>query len=107
MIGLERYLLGDSRKLLSQLLEALVALDPLANGFDLIGRDAFTEVFAFEPSLQDIVGALAAGFALAGGFEELPAQMAAAKAVDGCHFLEDLPPTGLKFGQVRVHGDIV
>jgi hypothetical protein len=100
VIRLERYLLGDSRKLLGQLLESLVALDALANGLDLVGRDAFAEVFTFEPSLEDVVGALAAGFALAGGLEELLAEMAAAEAVNGGHFLEDLLPAELKFGQV-------
>ena len=96
MIRLERYLLGDSSKLLGQLLEPLVTLDALANGLDLVGRDAFAEVFAFEPSLEDVVGALAAGFALSGGLEELLAQMAAAEAVDGSHFLEDLLPAVLE-----------
>jgi hypothetical protein len=104
---LERYPLGDSSKLSGQLLEPLVTLDALANGLDLVGRDAFAEVFAIEPSLEDIVGALPAGFALAGGLEELPAQMAAAEAVDGGHFLEDLLPAVLELGQIGVRGCIV
>jgi hypothetical protein len=107
LIRLERYLLADSSKLLGQLLEPLVTLDALANRPDLVGRDAFAEVFTFEPSLEDVVGALTAGFALAGGLEELLAQMAAAKAVNGCHFLEDLLPTVLEIGQIGVHGHIV
>jgi len=35
-----------------------------------------------------------------GGRSKLLAQMAAAEAVDGCHFLEDLLPAMLEFGQV-------
>ena len=85
----------------------MVALDPLADRLDLIGRNALAEVFAAEPPLQDVVGTLANGFAAAGGLEELLAQVAAAKAVDGAHLLEDLLAALVPGGEVGVHVGIV
>ena len=96
-------LFGEGRELLRQPLEPFETLDALADGLDLIGGDTLAEIFALEPSLEDIVRPLAEGFALAGGFEELLAQMAAAETVDGRHLLEDLFPALLEFDQVGVH----
>src|SRR3972149_5201920 len=77
--GLQGGLLGEVDEIVGQLAEALVALDPLADRLDLIGRNALAEVFAAEPPLQDVVGTLANGFAAASGLEELLPKLASVK----------------------------
>ena len=102
--GLEGDLLADLHKLIGQLPEALVAFDSLADGFELIGRDAFAEVLAAEPTLQDVVRTPADGFAPLLGLEELLAEVPAAELIDGPHFLEDLLATLVETGEVVAHG---
>jgi len=101
---LEGDLLADIHKLIGQLPEALVALDSLADGFELIGGDTFAEVLAAEPPLQDVVRTPADGSAPLLGLEELFAQVPAAQLIDGPHFLEDLLATLVETREVFAHG---
>jgi hypothetical protein len=63
-------------------LETAVIVHLLLNLRGLIGRNAFTELFATEETLEDEVRA--ARFGLAGsGFKELFAQRASAQMING------------------------
>ena len=88
--GLQSDLLADIDELVGQPAEAFVAFDPLPDWFELIGSHTFAEVFAAEPSLQDVVGAPAYGLAALLGLEVLLAEVPATNPIDGAHFLEDL-----------------
>jgi hypothetical protein len=97
-------LLADVDELVGQPAETLVTGDPLPNGFQLIGGDAFAEVFAAEPPLQDVIRAPAEGLVSLLGLEELFAEVAPAHPIDGPHGLEDLLAALLELWEVGVHG---
>jgi len=97
-------LVGDTHKLFGQPLESLVVGD---QGFDLrglVGGDPFRELLALDVALQNVVRTL---LSLGGGvrlFEELTAEGATAKPVDGLHLLEDLVPALFELRKRVAHG---
>ena len=100
---LEGDLFTDVDKLVGQLAEAFVTINPLTDRSQLIGGDAFTKVLAAEPSLEDEVWPPADGLAPLLGLKELFAEVTATDPVDGTHFLEDLLTALLELREVGVH----
>jgi hypothetical protein len=68
-------------------LKAAVIVHLLLDLGGLLGRDAFTELFALKETLQDKVRAAALGLAWS-GLEELFAQGPAAEVINGLHILK-------------------
>ena len=98
-------LVGDADKLFGQLLKPFIVGD---QGFDvqgLVSGNAFRELLALDVALQDVVRTLWGGGA--GLLEELTAQGATAKPVDGFDLLEDLVPALCELRKRVRHGPIV
>lgn len=91
--GFQRDLFADIDELVSQLPEALVTIDPLADRFHLVGTDSLAKVLPLKPPLEHVVGPSADGFPTLLGLEVLLTEMAAANLIDLTHFLEDLLTT--------------
>jgi hypothetical protein len=85
-------LVGQAHELFGQCLEAPVVGHVLLHLLGLVSGDALGELLAVEVALEDVIGAALAGGEALGRAEELPAQRAAAEAVDGLHLLEDEVP---------------
>ena len=84
-------LVAQGDVLFGQGLEAAVILHVRSDLAGLVLGNALGELFAVEEALEEEIRAVFdRGFAL--GTEELLAQGAAAKAVDGLHLLEELLP---------------
>jgi hypothetical protein len=83
-------LFGDIDELVSQLPEALVTIDPLADRLNLVGPDSLAKVLPLKPSLQDVVRPAADTFPTLLGLEVLLTEMAAANLINLPHVLEDL-----------------
>jgi hypothetical protein len=80
-------------ELFSQLPEELVTIDPLADGFHLVGTDSLAKVLALKPPLEHVVGPSADSLPTLFGLKVLLTEMAAADLIDLTHFLEDLLTT--------------
>jgi hypothetical protein len=91
-------LVSDRDKLLSQFFESIVIGNQRFDLWGLFGWDTLGELFAVNVALEHKIGALSGFGAGAGLFEELAAQGAAAKTVDGLDLLEDLIPALFELG---------
>ena len=95
-------LVAQGDVLFGQGLEAAVILHVLPDLVGLVLGNALGELFALEEALEDeIRAAFDRGFAL--GTEELLAQGAAAKAVNGVHLLEEVLPLLEELIEVGFH----
>ena len=83
-------LVGDLDKLFGQLLKALVVGDQRFDLRGLVSGNTLRELLALNIALQNVVRPLLDFGGGSGLFEELTAEGAAAKPVDGLHLLEDM-----------------
>ena len=72
-----------------QSLEAVVSFDGRHDGISFVFRNALTIVFAVLAALENVVGALGDGLAIASDLKGLLADMAANHLIDVGHFLKD------------------
>jgi len=97
-------LVGHGDELLGQFFKALVVGDQGFHLLGLLGGNPFRELLTLDVALEDIVRAL---FGFGAGprfFEELAAQGAATKAVDGFDLLNDLLTALFELGERSMHG---
>ncbi len=96
-------LVSDGDELLGQFFKPLVVGHQWFDLWGLLGGDAFGELPALDVALQDEIGTLA-GFGMSTlFFEELAAEGAAAKLVDGLDLLEDLLTALFELGAGKIH----
>jgi hypothetical protein len=99
--------IGGTHALVGQLLETLEVVDLLLNPMGLRGGHALAELLAFVKALQNEVGALSAVLAgLVFGID-LPAQAAAAQALDGLKLGQKGLALGGQLFDLIWHGYIV
>ena len=85
-------MLGQRGIALGQFLVAFVSQDGLGDLLDFRVAEALAEVAPILVALQEVVGALDNGLAVAFDFVALDADVATDHLVDGGHFFEDLGP---------------
>jgi hypothetical protein len=96
-------LVAQGHELFGQGLEGPVIFDIVPDLRGLIRRNTMGELLSVKEALQDVVGTAGGGGSTRSGGEELFAQGAATKAVNGLHLEENGLPLVKEVIEIRFH----